>query len=169
MKVAGASGAGASEARAVEAAPEPDLPPAPPPAEPVDDAPWEGGAADGGADGMADPATFEAVVQLALEKREAILHANLYSNFHLVRFEPGRIEFHPGDHAPQELAHDLSKFLNDNTARRWVVTVSREPGQATLQQQDDERVAKARAEAARDPLVKTVLEAFPGAVIDSVE
>ena len=39
---------------------------------------------------------------------------------HLVRFEPGKIEFHPADHAPESLAHDLSRFLNAQTGRRWM-------------------------------------------------
>lgn len=145
-------------AASLERAPEPDAVPEAPP-------PWQQDADDA----PCDPQTFAAVVALAQEKREAILHANLYANCHLVHFEPGRIEFHPTERAPQELAHDLSKFLNDNTASRWMVSVSREPGEATLQQQDDERAAHARAEAAQDPLVKTILEAFPGATIDSVE
>lgn len=139
-------------------APQPDMPPA-------EAAPW----AEQSAPVDPDPATFQAVVDLAQERRAAILHANLFSNFHLVRFEPGRIEFHPGDLAPQELAHDLSKFLNENTSRRWVVTVSRDPGQSTLQQQEDEKKAQARVQAAADPLVKAVLEAFPGAEIENVE
>ena len=77
-----------------------------------------------------------------------ILHANLFNNLHLVRFEPGRIEFRPGDHAPSELAHDLSKFLNENTQRRWVVTVSGEAGEPTLRQRDEARAAAAKAKAA---------------------
>jgi DNA polymerase-3 subunit gamma/tau len=115
-----------------------------------------------------DPAAFAEVVALALADREMILHANLLSNLHLVRFEPGRIEFRPGEHAPGELAHDLSRFLNARTARRWVVTVSRDPGQPTLRQQEERAEASRRSEAAQHPLVKAVMEAFPGAEIEVV-
>ncbi len=97
-----------------------------------------------------------------------ILHANLVSNLHLVRFEPGRIEFRPGEHAPGELAHDLSRFLNARTTRRWVVTVSREAGQPTLRQQEEKAEASRRSEAAQHPLVKAVMETFPGAEIEVV-
>ena len=58
-----------------------------------------------------DPATFAEVVELAGACREGLLHANLINNLHLIHFEPGRIEFHPGDRAPEELAGDLSRFL----------------------------------------------------------
>jgi DNA polymerase-3 subunit gamma/tau len=115
-----------------------------------------------------DPATFADVVALAVADREMILHANLTANLHLVRFEPGRIEFRPGEHAPGELAHDLSRFLNARTARRWVVTVSSEAGQPTLRQQEEAAEASRRSEAARHPLVRAVLETFPGAEIEAV-
>lgn len=115
-----------------------------------------------------DPATFADVVALTLTDREMILHANLVSNLHLVRFEPGRIEFRPGEHAPGELAHDLSRFLNARTARRWVVTVSRDAGQPTLRQQEERAEASRRSEAAQHPLVKAVMETFPGAEIEAV-
>ena len=106
---------------------------------------------------------------LADDKREAMLRANLYNNVHLVDFAPGRIEFHPGDRAPSDLAHRLSRFLNDNTARRWVVTVASQAGQPTLQQQADGDVAAAKAEVASHPLVKAVMETFPGATIGAVK
>ena len=61
------------------------------------------------------PATFADVVALTAEMKEARLHANLISNLHLVSFEPGRIEFHPGDHAPPDLAGQLTTFLNEAT------------------------------------------------------
>ena len=48
----------------------------------------------------ADPRSFEEVVALVGTRKEALLQAHLYKNAHLVRFEPGRIEFRPDDHAP---------------------------------------------------------------------
>ncbi|MDH5750529.1 MAG: DNA polymerase III subunit gamma/tau, partial [Rhodospirillales bacterium] len=114
------------------------------------------------------PETFQAVVDLTMELREALLHANLINNLHLVNFEKGRIEFRPGDRAPSGLAHDLSRFLNNHTGCRWVVTVSGESGAATLRQQLDAVVAAEKNEAADHPLVKAVLESFPGAAIEKV-
>lgn len=118
---------------------------------------------------LPDPHSFADVVELAEDRGEMILHANLISNVHLVSFQPGKIEYHPADHAPQDLAQRLIKFLNDHTPRRWSVTVSREAGQATLNQQKEAHAAEERAEAAREPLVKAVLEAFPGAHISHVK
>ena len=93
---------------------------------------------------------------------------NLTDQLHLVRFEPGRIEFRPTSDAPRDLAPRLSRLLGEWTGRRWVVSVSNEQGEATLAEQ--ERNAKERliAEVAGHPLVKAVLEAFPGADITTV-
>ncbi len=117
---------------------------------------------------LPDPTTFDGVVALTDEANDSILHGNLISNLHLVHFEPGRIEFHPGDHAPTTLAHDLSCFLNESTPRRWVVTVSSQPGAVTLQQQEESETVAAKADAALHPLIQTVMEIFPGAEIEKI-
>ncbi|MGB0748626.1 MAG: DNA polymerase III subunit gamma/tau [Magnetospiraceae bacterium] len=111
---------------------------------------------------------FEDVVDLAEEQREARLRAQLINNVHLVHFELGRIEFHPGDHAEPSLAGDLKRFLEAHTDQRWVVTISGAPGAATLHQQREETVAQAKAEAAKHPLVAAVLDAIPGTVVETV-
>ncbi|MBL4613837.1 MAG: DNA polymerase III subunit gamma/tau, partial [Magnetovibrio sp.] len=118
---------------------------------------------------LPDPQTFLKVVELAESVGEMIIHANLISNVHLVSFKPGKMEYHPGEYALPDLAQRLTKMLNELTARRWVVTVSNAPGHATLQQQEQAAAAAEKAEAARDPLVKKVLEAFPGAEISEVK
>lgn len=117
---------------------------------------------------LPDPMTFAEVVSLSEQKGEMILHANLVSNVHLVKFEPGRIEYSPAEHAPADLSGKLSKFLNDHTPRRWVVSISRLSGAATIKQQTDAMRAQERAEAAKLELVSTVLKTFPGAEVVSV-
>ena len=118
---------------------------------------------------LPDPHTFDQVVALTESLGEMILHANLISNVHLVSFQPGKMEYHPADHAPGDLAQRLTKFLNDHTSRRWMVTVSNQPGAATLRQQEEQAAASERADAARDPLVSAVLKTFPGAEVVSVK
>jgi len=49
-----------------------------------------------------------------------------------------------------------------------MVTVSGEPGQPTLKQQDDEAASAARRKALDHPAVKAVLDAFPGARLEAV-
>jgi len=140
---------------ALHAVPEPE--PAPqtlPPAEVEEPAP-----------GAPHPESLEEVVELAREKREVMLANYLLDDMHLVRFAPGNIEFRPGERAPAKLAGDLSKFLQSATGARWVVSVSREPGDPPLREQQKSREAERRAEVMTHPLVQAVLETFPGATL----
>ncbi len=114
------------------------------------------------------PATFEELVALFAEHREALLHAQLLGQVHLVRFEAGRLEFRPDESAPANLANRVGELLSQWTGERWLVSVSGEAGEPTL----DERVAEAdrarKQAAAGEPLVRAALDAFPGAVIEEV-
>ena len=116
----------------------------------------------------AAPESLEDVLALADANREGMLRTHLVNDFHLVHFEPGRIEFRPGVGAPRDLAGRLGAFLNEHTAIRWMVTVSSEEGAETLQQVRDREVESIKAEAAKEPLVQAVLETFPEARIDTV-
>ena len=97
-----------------------------------------------------------------------MLGTHLAHNVHLVHFEPGRIELRLTDKAPAKLPNDLGAHLSDWTGRRWVVSVSQEDGAPTLAEQNASQVRGRVAWAEEDPLVKAVLETFPGAVIKEV-
>lgn len=114
------------------------------------------------------PATFEEVVALAQENRAAILVALLRSNVRLVAFEKGRIEFHPTADAPPELARDLARNLEAWTGRRWMVAISSQAGQPTLNEQELAAEAEKIAAAERHPTVARILETFPGARVTGV-
>ena len=115
-----------------------------------------------------DVRTLEDMVRIARAKGERILAACLESNVHLVTLEPERIVFRPNAQAPKNLAHDLSRHLQQWTGRRWIVTVAAEGGAPTIA---ESRLAAERARrdaAAQEPFVRAVLDAFPGAEIISV-
>ena len=114
------------------------------------------------------PESFAALVALVGERREAILQAHLMNNVHLVRFEPGRIEFRPDEHAPRNLANRLGALLTEWTGQRWVVAISGEPGERTLAQQQADAADRARAEVLAHPLVQAALATFPGATIEAI-
>ena len=114
------------------------------------------------------PESFEAAVRLFDERREAILCAHLNHDVHLVRYEIGRIELRPEPTAPTDLSARVAACLSEWTGRRWVVTVSNEPGEPTLAQQADAERARQMEEARADPLVKDIMAAFPGAEIKNV-
>ncbi|MEW5704787.1 MAG: DNA polymerase III subunit gamma/tau [Pseudomonadota bacterium] len=114
------------------------------------------------------PTSFLEAVHLFREKREPLLHAHLMNNVHLVRFEPGRVIFRVGPHAPANLANRLGELLSEWTGARWIVGLAKEEGEPTLREQA-EAAERARREAAeKHPLVRAVREAFPGATIEAM-
>jgi DNA polymerase-3 subunit gamma/tau len=115
----------------------------------------------------AAPGSFEALVAL-VEAREPILGAHLRNNIHLVRFEPGRLEFRPTEHALANLAPRLTTLLSEWTGRRWAISVSNEQGAPTLAETAKRRAADRLAEATQLPLVQAVLKSFPGAVVETI-
>jgi DNA polymerase-3 subunit gamma/tau len=114
------------------------------------------------------PQSFDETLALFEKHGEVITRAQLRSQAHLVAFEPGHIEFRPADGAPRDLASRLGQRLSEWTGTRWVVAVSRSEGAPTLEQQQQARVSQLEGEVAQHPLVRAVLDAFPGATIAAV-
>jgi DNA polymerase-3 subunit gamma/tau len=111
---------------------------------------------------------LEDLVALAARHNAPILRVALENYVHLVHLEPGRIEFRPHARAPRTLAGDLQQKLKDWTGERWTVSIASQGGAPTLAEQ--KQTAKtARFEAvAQQPLVRAVLDRFPGAEIVAV-
>jgi DNA polymerase III subunit gamma/tau len=114
------------------------------------------------------PQSFIQVVELFEKHAEPLLRAHLWAHVHLVRFEQGRIELRPTEAAPRELPNRLGTLLSQWTGQRWVVSISSESGEPTLKEQAEARAQSLKSAAARDPLVRAVLDAFPGARIEGV-
>ena len=114
------------------------------------------------------PASFRDVAALVAARREALLHAHLVHSVHLVRFAPPVIELRPQPEAPRDLASRLAALLLEATGTRWTIALSAAPGAPTLAAQGMAADAGRRAEAADHPLVRAILEAFPGTRIEAV-
>jgi DNA polymerase III subunit gamma/tau len=112
--------------------------------------------------------TLSDIVQMARARGERILATTLETNVHLVSLEPGRMVFRPNAQAPKNLAHDLSRRLQEWTGRRWIVTAAAEGGAATLAESQTAADRARKDAAAQEPFVRAVLDAFPGAEIVSV-
>ncbi|MFO1028875.1 MAG: DNA polymerase III subunit gamma/tau [Acetobacteraceae bacterium] len=135
----------------------------------------------GGAPVLADPGpaiapapavprftTFRDVVAFVGAQKEAMLHAHLLHSVHVVRFAPPVIEIRPQPEAPRALASDLAKLLTAATGTRWTIAVSVAQGEPTLAEQGAAADTARRSAAADHPLVRAIMQAFPGARIDTV-
>ncbi len=126
--------------------------------------------------GTAGPATaepialrsFDDVVALVLERKEAILHGQLVSGVRLVRFADGQIEINLTPQAPADLPQRLSRFLGAETGRRWLVTVSAAPGSPSLYEQQQAAASERRAAVLRHPVIAEIMRVFPGATLEQI-
>ena len=114
------------------------------------------------------------IVSLFIEKRESFLAAQMASEVHLVRLVPARgneagiIEFRPGAHASRDLASSISRFLGEWTGARWVVSLSNDPGEPSLRQQEAAAEDRKKEDARAHPLVQAILTTFPSAILEAV-
>lgn len=113
--------------------------------------------------------TFSQLVALFAHYNEPLLYHTLREEVHLVHFADGKIEFRPAPSASPELAGRVSQYLHQWTGRRWGVVISKQPGEPTLAEQEEELKRKQKDEVARHATIRPLLEAFPGAKIISFE
>jgi DNA polymerase III subunit gamma/tau len=112
--------------------------------------------------------TFAELVSLVAEKGDSFLAAWLHGQARLVRFEPGRIEFAAKGFMPPDLPSRLAETAGALTGRRWIVALSQGDGAPTLAEAAASRARQRTEEAGRDPQIRALLEAFPGAEIVEV-
>jgi DNA polymerase-3 subunit gamma/tau len=113
-------------------------------------------------------ATFASVLELIRANRDVHLQILVETYVRLARYSPGRIEFEPADDAPRDLAQNLGAKLTAWTGARWAVSVVSEGGEPTIAELRGAAEQSLEAEARNHPLVKAVLEAFPGAKISKI-
>jgi DNA polymerase-3 subunit gamma/tau len=111
---------------------------------------------------------LEDIVALAAANNTPILRVNIENDIHLVRLEPGLLEFRPSPRAPRTLAGDLQQKLRDWTGQRWTVSISNQPGLPTLGEQKKAAKAAKLESVMQEPMVRAVLDRFPGSEIVAV-
>jgi DNA polymerase-3 subunit gamma/tau len=113
-------------------------------------------------------AKFDDVVALARTRRDLTLMRALEHDMRIVRFEPGRIEFTPTATAAPTLAATLGKKLLDWTGERWMIAIAQGSTAPTLRETAEAREEEKREGAAAHPVVRKVMDTFPGAKIVAV-
>jgi DNA polymerase-3 subunit gamma/tau len=117
---------------------------------------------------LPSPKSFTDVVALFETRREARLVHHLMHHVHEVRCETGLIEFRPEPQAPADLAAKLGTLLTQWTGRRWLASVSSDPGKPTLAAQKAARGDELRSLAENNALVQAIMRTFPGAKLEAV-
>ncbi len=113
-------------------------------------------------------ARFEDVAALARSKRDIRLCQALEGDVRLARFEPGRIEFSLVEGASPSIVQALSQRLAEWTGERWMVTLAAGASAPTLREREAARRSERLSGVADHPVVRKILERFPGARIVDV-
>ena len=108
------------------------------------------------------------IAALADEQREPLLSAWLRTEVRPVRVSPGTVEINCGPSPDGRMLDQLRDRLQEWTGERWMIALTDDGGAPTLAER--ERAAQEEADkAAMDhPLVRQVLDAFPGARVRKV-
>jgi DNA polymerase-3 subunit gamma/tau len=112
--------------------------------------------------------SFDALIALAAQNRDIQIKTALERDVRLVRFEEGSLEFALTSGASPALAQTLMRKLQDWTGTRWMVAISSAVGAPTLRENAAAKEQERRTGVQADPLVRSVLERFPGAEIVAV-
>ncbi len=114
------------------------------------------------------PQNFEEIVALAGQKREALLQSNLVNDVHVVSFAPGHLSLRLREGAPPSIVGQLSDKLAQWTGQRWMVSLSRETGAATIGETRRATDDAVRAKVLTHPVVAEIMQVFPGAKLTDI-
>ena len=112
--------------------------------------------------------TFEDVVSLIRFNRDMKLLVETENYLRLVRYQPGRIEFQLTQEASIDIPSRLAKKLKSWTGENWGITIVNEGGGATIGEKRDASKQNLHLKVMKHPMVKSVLENFPGSNIHEV-
>ncbi len=117
---------------------------------------------------LAAYATFDSVLDLIRDQRDARLLIEVEGCLRLAAYRPGRIEFTPTPDAPADLAQRLGTALQRWTGQRWAVSLVNSATSPTLREARDAAQSALESQARAHPLVRAVLDAFPKAAIREI-
>jgi DNA polymerase III subunit gamma/tau len=109
--------------------------------------------------------SLQQIVALAQDRRDILTATALRSDIRLVRLEDGVLEFGLARNADPAIVQKLSARLMEWTGRRWMVSLSNEPGDPTLAEIEDARRAEEASQRHAHPVVQAVLAKWPGAKV----
>ncbi len=115
------------------------------------------------------PKTFEEVLNLLLVNKEALLHAQIINNVHLISYSEGLIKVRLKDNTDTEILKKLSSTLENITKTKWLVSQSQEEGEKTIVEKQKSEFDKNKEQIKSNPHFAEVFKHFPQAEITSIE
>ncbi len=113
-------------------------------------------------------ASLEDIAALAVAKRDLKMKHAIEHQVRLVRIQENRLEIALAPGVPAGITSELSTKLTEWTGNRWFVAISDSEGAPTIAESAAAKKVALVHDVRSDPLVKAVLERFPGAEIVDV-
>lgn len=113
--------------------------------------------------------SFEDLVAWVGHQREGLLHGHLLYDAHLVAFSPFHLTLRLSPKAPRELPRQLEVLLKKQRGEAWTIAISDEIGHLTLHEKSQKASEERQAGVLKAPLVKILMDAFPGTTLIHVE
>ena len=113
--------------------------------------------------------SFESLINLCTEKREAKLKYELETNTNLVSFSEGLIEISFNENLDKDFIKNLSNKLYEWTSRRWIISLSKSKGRISEKEKDQINRKKIFDDVKKSEAYKEVIKVFPDAELINVE
>ena len=113
------------------------------------------------------PADFPALVQFLESRGKHQLAVQLHDQVGVVRYAPPELVLKPARPLGQDWPREVAGVLKSLTGKSWQVSLSDEPGEPPLLDQEKMAEERVRSEVLADPNVRSVMEAFPDAELES--
>jgi DNA polymerase-3 subunit gamma/tau len=113
------------------------------------------------------PADFPTLIAMLERNGRHQLAVQLHDQVGLVSYAPPELAVKPLRPLGQDWTRDVAQALKAATGASWRVSLSDDPGQASLLDQEKMAEERVRADVLADPNVRAVMEAFPDAELET--
>jgi DNA polymerase III subunit gamma/tau len=113
------------------------------------------------------PQDFRALIELVEQSGKRLLAQQLHDQVGVVRFAPPELVLKPMRPLGGDWPRELAAALKPLTGTSWRISLSDEPGEPSLLDQEKIAEERVRADVLADPNVRAVMDAFPDAELES--
>ena len=113
--------------------------------------------------------SFDDLLNVCLLRKEMQLKYELEKNVSIVKFEEGRIEISFNDNLDKSFVKNLSTKLFEWTNNRWIISFSKNTGEATVKEKKEIKKKELIEKAKKSDLYENMLKNFPDAELVDLE
>ena len=106
---------------------------------------------------------FEDLIYLSAEKKEMELKYDLEKNVNLIKFSDGKIDISFNDSLAKNFVKNLSQKLLEWTGKRWLITLTKAPGQKTFSEMQEIKKTELIQKGKNDEIYKKFKNIFSDA------